>query len=98
MFEGRSTSNVKPTINGEMNAPARTTVLLVDDDPTVRKSLTRMVSAAGYVVQAFATGGEFLRHQMPSGPTCVLLDMQMEGMTGAEVLLGAGAGAGVAGA
>jgi FixJ family two-component response regulator len=61
------------------------TVLLVDDDPAVLKSLSRMVRSAGYVVQTFSTGIEFLRSEPPRGPACVLLDLQMEGMNGTQV-------------
>jgi FixJ family two-component response regulator len=63
------------------------TVLLVDDDPAILRSLSRLVRSAGFEVQAFASPEDFLRHQLPSGPACVLLDMQMEGMSGAEVHL-----------
>src|SRR3954468_8141468 len=67
-------------------APAGSaTVLVVDDDAAVRKSLSRMLRSAGYSVQSFATGSDFLQCEVPPGPACVLLDLQMEGMNGTEV-------------
>jgi len=60
-------------------------VLLVDDDPAIRRSLARLIQNAGYTVETFASADEFLRRELPAAPACVLLDMQMEGMTGAEV-------------
>ena len=61
------------------------TVVIVDDDPAVRKSVSRLVRSAGFAVKAFGSPEEFLRHPLPEGPSCVLLDMRMETMTGLEV-------------
>lgn len=65
--------------------PAAATVLLVDDDHAVRRSLARVIRAAGYVVETFGSAAEFLSRELPMGPACVLLDMQMAGMTGREL-------------
>lgn len=73
------------TRGGDASLGGAPTVFLVDDDAAVRRSLARMVRSAGYAVEMFATGRDFLRHPVPAGPACVLLDLQMEGMTGAEV-------------
>jgi len=83
MFERRHHNNGGN--GGDARSGGAATVLLVDDDSTVRKSLSRVVRSAGFTIQTFATGEEFLRHELPTGPACVLLDMQMEGMSGAEV-------------
>jgi RNA polymerase sigma factor (sigma-70 family) len=61
------------------------TVLVVDDDPSIRQSVSRLLRAARYTVVTFASPVEFLSHPVPAEPTCVLLDMCMEGMTGLEV-------------
>lgn len=71
-------------------APA---VFVVDDDPAVRKSLTRLLSSAGYAVEAFASAREFLARQPYAGPCCLVLDVRMPGLTGLdlqEALAGAG--------
>ena len=69
----------------EHASPGSGTVLLVDDDPAVRRSLSRVVRSAGFQVETFASPADFLRYELPPGPACVLLDMQMDGMTGAEL-------------
>ena len=61
------------------------TVMVVDDDPAVRRSISRLVRSAGFLVKTFGSPADFLRHELPEGPSCVLLDMCMEGMTGLEV-------------
>jgi FixJ family two-component response regulator len=68
-------------------------VFVVDDDPSVRKSLTRVVTSAGYAVEAFASAREFLAREPFVGPCCVVLDVRMPGLTGLdlqEALAGAG--------
>ena len=57
-------------------------VFVVDDDPSVRKSLTRLLSSAGYTVEAFASAREFLARESYAGPCCLLLDVRMPGLTG----------------
>jgi len=61
------------------------TVLIVDDDPVIRRSMSRLIRSAGYSVQTFASPADFLQSPLPAEPTCVLLDMFMDGMTGLEV-------------
>ena len=61
------------------------TVLIVDDDPSVRKSLTRLLVTAGYRVHAFASAQEFLGRTPSTGPCCLVLDVQMPGLTGLDL-------------
>jgi FixJ family two-component response regulator len=61
------------------------TVVVVDDDLSVRKSLTRMVMSAGYAVETFASAGDFLVHEPFVGPCCVVLDVRMPGLTGLDL-------------
>jgi len=65
--------------------PASATVLVVDDDPAIRRSVSRLVRSAGFSVKAFASPEDFLRYELPNEPSCVLLDMCMDGMTGLDV-------------
>lgn len=65
-----------------MIAPAGPLVFVVDDDPSVRKSLARLVAAAGHEVQTFASAREFLAHPLHQGPSCLVLDVRMPGLTG----------------
>jgi RNA polymerase sigma factor (sigma-70 family) len=61
------------------------TVVIVDDDSLVRRGVSRLARAAGFTVKTFASPKDFLRYELPQGPTCVLLDMCMDEMTGLDV-------------
>jgi FixJ family two-component response regulator len=60
-------------------------VFVVDDDASVRKSLTRVMTGAGYTVEAFASAREFLAGERRDGPCCLVLDVRMPGLTGLEL-------------
>ncbi len=60
-------------------------VFVIDDDLSVRKSLTRLIEAAGYTVTAFASAREFLQAQPAPGPCCLVLDVRMPGITGLDL-------------
>ena len=64
---------------------AAATVFVVDDDASVRKSLMRLLEAAGYTVEAFASAPEFLAAAQPPGPSCLVLDIRMPAMTGLDL-------------
>jgi len=67
-----------------MTSPAAI-VFVVDDDASVRKSLSRLISEAGYRVQAYASPREFLARRPEPGPSCLVLDVRMPGVTGLEL-------------
>jgi FixJ family two-component response regulator len=60
-------------------------VFLVDDDASVRKGLTRVLTSAGYAVEAFASAREFLARAPYAGPCCLVLDVRMPGLTGIDL-------------
>ena len=68
-----------------MNAPSGTLVGIVDDDPSVRKALARLIKSAGYRVEVFASAREFLARPQQEDPSCLLLDVRMPGLTGLEL-------------
>lgn len=61
------------------------TVYVVDDDDAVRRSMTRLLRAAGCETETFASAEELLARAPISEPGCVLLDVQMPGMSGIEL-------------
>ena len=65
--------------------PVAPLVLVVDDDPSVRKSLTRLLASADYTVEAFASAKEFLTREPHPGPCCLVLDVRMPGLTGIQL-------------
>jgi FixJ family two-component response regulator len=68
-----------------VTTPAVALVFIVDDDPSVRKSLARVVRGAGYEVEVFASAREFLARPPHGKPCCLLLDVRMSGLTGLEL-------------
>ena len=61
------------------------TVFVVDDDASVRRSLKRILASGGYAVDALASARELLERPAPAGPSCVILDVRMPGMTGPQL-------------
>jgi FixJ family two-component response regulator len=60
-------------------------VFVVDDNLSIRKSLTRLLGSAGYLVEAFASAREFLARPPYPGPCCLVLDVRMPGLTGIQL-------------
>lgn len=60
-------------------------IAIVDDDSSVRRSLGRLVRSAGYAVETFASAREYLEWLPDGQPACLLLDVQMNEMSGIEL-------------
>jgi len=60
-------------------------VRVVDDDPSVRKGLTRLLALADYAVETYASAREFLAREPYPGPCCLLQDVRMPGLTGIQL-------------
>ena len=61
------------------------TVFVVDDDPSVRRSVVRLLKTAGYRVESFDSAEAFLEGERLPGPACLVLDVRMSGMTGLQL-------------
>lgn len=68
-----------------MTASVAPLVFVVDDDASVRKSLVRLIKAAGYEAEAFGSVGDFLARHPYDGPCCLVLDVRMPGRTGLDL-------------
>jgi two-component system response regulator FixJ len=66
--------------------PERSRVHIVDDDASVRDALAMLLSTAGIESRAYASAEEFLASGPVAEATCVLLDIQLPGMSGVELL------------
>ena len=64
----------------------RSTIFIIDDDPSVRRSLRRLLAAAGYDVIDCGSAQEFLALRVMAGPTCLVTDVRMPGMTGLDLI------------
>ncbi len=60
-------------------------VVLVDDDPAVRKSLSLALTLAGYQVETHGSPEEALRELDPEQRGCLVLDLRMPGMSGLDL-------------
>jgi FixJ family two-component response regulator len=60
-------------------------VAVVDDEPSVRKAIRRLLIASNLQVETFASGEEFLRSLCAHTPDCLILDLHMPGLTGLEI-------------
>jgi FixJ family two-component response regulator len=59
-------------------------VLVVDDDPSVRKALTYLFESMELPVKAFTTASELLDTKLPDVPSCLVLDIRLPGGSGLE--------------
>lgn len=60
-------------------------IAIVDDDPSVRRSLRRLLQSAGYDVQTFATATEFVEWLPGRRTACLVLDVHLDGMSGFDL-------------
>jgi FixJ family two-component response regulator len=61
------------------------TVFIVDDDPSVRTAVSRLLATVGLASETFATADEFHGQVDPSRPGCLILDVRMPGSSGLEL-------------
>ena len=69
------------------------TTYLVDDDPGVLRSITRLLKAAGYRTKSFSSPQKFLSSHDPSIPGCAIIDLvmsELDGLNVQQALLAAG--------
>ena len=60
-------------------------IAVVDDEESVRKAVVRLLHAAGFAARGFSSGDEFMKAWQADIPECVLLDLQMPGLSGTDV-------------
>ena len=69
-----------------MDSQPPCTIALVDDDTGVRDSLRFLLETAGYMVESYASGAQFLAEAQPESFACLVLDHKMPQISGLELL------------
>src|SRR6202162_727746 len=67
-----------------MTSAAFPTVFVVDDDDLVRASIQGMLKSVGLRSETFGTTQEFLSSKRPDGPSCLILDVRLPGISGLD--------------
>ena len=57
-------------------------VFVIDDDASVRAALSSLIRSVGLRVEVFASASEFLAAKRTDGPSCLILDVRLPGMSG----------------
>lgn len=60
-------------------------VLIVDDDARMCAAMQRLLKTVGLHSESFSRPEDFLQHKLPNGPSCLLLDVRLPGMSGLTV-------------
>jgi FixJ family two-component response regulator len=68
-----------------MGIPDTPMVFIVDDDDRMRAAMQRLLKTVGLHAESFATPQEFLHHNLPQVPSCLVLDVRLPEMSGLEV-------------
>ncbi len=67
-----------------MTPAVASTVFVIDDDPLVRAAIQGMLKSVGLRSETFGTPQEFLRSKRPDGPSCLILDVRLPGVSGLD--------------
>jgi len=67
-----------------MNTEAQPIVLVIDDDAPLREALSSLFRSVGLQVRTFGSAQEFLQSGAPDGPSCLVLDVRLPGLSGLD--------------
>jgi len=59
-------------------------VFVVDDEPSVRRAIKRLIESEGLRVELFGSAQEFLQGSRPDAPSCLVLDIKLPGISGLD--------------
>ncbi len=72
-------------MDGHMSVPAANMILVVDDDPSMLRSVQNLLDAHGFEVEVFSSAEDFLARADMSDAACLILDIHLPGMSGVEL-------------
>src|SRR5690348_11924118 len=61
------------------------TIVVIDDDASMRKALDNLPRSVGFEVELFAAPQEFLQSERPDRPGCIVLDVRFPGRSGLDI-------------
>ena len=61
------------------------TVIIIDDDPAMRESISGLVRSVGFQAETLASVDEFRQSGRPTGPSCLVLDVRLPGQSGLDL-------------
>lgn len=76
-------TNTRPSATE--SASGSTVVMIVDDDAAVRASLDSLFRSVGHETRLFASPAELLGSRLPAGPSCIVLDVRLPGVSGLDL-------------
>ena len=68
-----------------MSSTTSPIVLIVDDDTRMRAAMQRLLKTINLPSELFGRPEEFLQYELPDGPSCLVLDVRLPGMSGLEL-------------
>ena len=74
----------RPTYAMTARAEQQAVVFVIDDDASIREGLAALFISIGLEARTFASAAEFLQHQMPDAPCCMVLDVRLPGLSGLD--------------
>ena len=78
----RPSSRSRPPYPSRRAVSERAVVFVVDDDPSMRRSLESLLRSIGLDVRLFSSAQEFMQAERPDAPGCLVLDVRLPGMSG----------------
>ena len=77
------TENAKPSLpQASADEPV---VIIVDDDPSMRRALANLFQSVGLKVEVFGSAAEVLQRKPPEAPSCLVLDIRLPGLSGLDL-------------
>ncbi len=61
------------------------TIVVIDDDASMRRALDNLLKSVGFAVELFASPQEFLQSERPARPGCIVLDVRFPGRSGLDM-------------
>jgi FixJ family two-component response regulator len=65
--------------------PQRAVIYIIDDDESVRQAMKGLIRSLGYDAATFASAEEYLRSDRVGDSSCLIIDLHMPGMSGADL-------------